>query len=146
MKIPKSSQGLIEEIFICVDLNDKLGDLRIRQLHKILNKVSDEIIIDAVIQIFENKNRDKTLYLDQLYAGQILAQINPKSTIDLKLILNKTLDNWNKSINDLPYWLVKNYSKEILKNELLTISNHPLKSNEMKDNAKTMMWWIEQAR
>ncbi|QGK75395.1 hypothetical protein [Flavobacterium sp. SLB02] len=145
MKIPKSSQDLIEEIYICVDLSEKLGDLRIRQLYKILNKVSDEIIIQGVIQIFENKNRNNTLYLDQLYAGQILTQINPKSTIDLKLILDKTLDNWNKSISNLPYWLLNNYTKETLKNELLTISNHPLKSNE-KDNAETMIWWIEQVK
>jgi len=146
MKIPKSSQDLIEEIFTCVDLSEKLGDLRIRQLCKILNKVSDEIIIEGVIQIFENKNRNNTLYLDQLYAGQILTQINPKSTLDLKLILDKTLDNWNKSISNLPHWLLNNYGKETLKNELLTISNHPGKSNEIENNAETMIWWIEQVK
>ncbi|WP_337968737.1 hypothetical protein [uncultured Flavobacterium sp.] len=95
MKTPKSSDDLIKEIFLCVDLTEKLGDLRLRQLMKLLPKVSDEIILESVIKVFNNKDRNETLYVDQLYAGKILTNVNPKSDIDLKSILNEILENWN---------------------------------------------------
>lgn len=146
MKTPKSSENLIEEIFLSVDLTDGLGDLKLRQFIKILNKVSDEIIVESAIKIFENKHRNETLYLDQLYTGRILNSINPKSLLNLKSVLNKTLENWNKSVKDFPFWLVSNYKKEVINNELLSIINNNLESNERKDNARAMIWWINQLK
>lgn len=143
MKTPKSSEDLIAEIFLCVDLTEKLGDLRIRQLMRLLHKVSDEIVLESVIKVFNNEDRNETLYLDQLYAGKILVNINPKSELDLKSILNMVLKNWNKSIRDMPLWLFNTYKKEDLNNMLLSIENDPFESNERKDKAETMMWWIK---
>jgi len=143
MKTPKSSDDLIKEIFLCVDLTEKLGDLRLRQLMKLLPKVSDEIILESVIKVFNNKDRNETLYVDQLYAGKILTNVNPKSDIDLKSILNEILENWNKSIRDMPFWLFNNYKKEDLNNELLSIVDDSFESNERRDKAETMMWWIK---
>ena len=143
MKIPKSSEDLMEEIFLCVDLTEKLGDLRIRQLMRLLHKVSDEIVLESVIKVFNNEDRNETLYLDQLYAGKILVNVNPKSELDLKSILNMVLKNWNKSIRDMPLWLFNTYKKEDLNNMLLSIVNDPFESNERKDKAETMMWWIK---
>ncbi|RKR09254.1 hypothetical protein C8C83_0873 [Flavobacterium sp. 90] len=143
MKIPKSSEDLIQEIFLCVDLTEKLGDLRIRQLMRLLPKVSDEIILKSVIKVFSNKDRNETLYLDQLYAGKILTNVNPKSQLDIKSILDEILENWNKSIRDMPLWLFNNYKKEDLNNALLSIINDPFESNEKRDKAETMIWWIK---
>jgi hypothetical protein len=143
MKIPKSSEDLIQEIFLCVDLTEKLGDLRIRQLLMLLPKVTDEIVVESVLKVFNNKDRNETVYLDQLYAGKILTNVNPKSGLDLKSILNIVLENWNKSIRDMPLWLFNTYKKEDLNNMLLSIVNDPFESNERKDKAGTMMWWIK---
>ncbi|WP_428231496.1 hypothetical protein [Flavobacterium sp.] len=143
MKIPKSSEDLIKEIFLCVDLNEELGDLRLRQLIRLLPKVSDEIIIKSVIKVFNNIDRNETLYLDQLFAGKILISINPKSVLDLKSILNEILENWNKSIRDMPLWLFNNYTKNDLNNELSLILNDSFESNERRDKVETMMWWIK---
>lgn len=143
MKIPKSSEDLIEEIFLCVDLTEKLGDLRLRQLLMLLPKVADEIVLESVIKVFNNKEINETLYLDQLYAGKILTNVNPKSELDLKSILNMVLKNWNKSIRDMPLWLFNTYKKDDLNNMLLSIENDPFESNERKDKAETMMWWIK---
>lgn len=143
MKIPKSSEDLIEEIFLCVDLTEKLGDLRLRQLLMLLPKVADEIVLESVIKVFNNKDRNETLYLDQLYAGKILTNVNPKSELDLKSILNEILENWNKSISNMPLWLFNTYKKENLNNMLLSIVNDSFESIERKDKAETMMWWIK---
>lgn len=143
MKIPKSSEDLIEEIFLCVDLTEKLGDLRLRQLLMLLPKVSDEIVLESVIKVFNNKERNETLYLDQLYAGKILVNVNPKSELDLKAILNEILENWNKSIRDMPLWLFNTYKKENLNKMLLSIVNDPFESSERKDKAETMMRWVK---
>src|SRR5690242_3029140 len=102
MKLPESSEDVKTEILISSDKANDLGDLRIRQLIKILPKVDPEVIIEGVVKVFETEGRpDK--YQDQEFAGRILRTINPKSRRDLKDLLKRTLDNWDKSIEELPF-------------------------------------------
>ncbi len=43
----------------------------------------------------------------------------------------------------MPFWLFNNYKKEDLNNELLSILDDSFESNERRDKAETMMWWIK---
>lgn len=83
MKIPKTSEDIKNEIFKSVDKIEEIGDLRIRQLIKILDKVDDNIIIDGIIEVFENENRVEKLYTDQKNAGILLKKLNPKTELKI---------------------------------------------------------------
>ena len=61
MKFPTTPEDLKNEFFKSVDMISELGDLRIRQFIQILSKVNDEIIIEGIISIFENEDRDQTI-------------------------------------------------------------------------------------
>ena len=77
MKLPETSEDVQTEILISSDKARELGDLRIRQLIKILPKVDSEVIIEGVIKVFETEGRpDK--YQDQEFAGRVLRTIKPK--------------------------------------------------------------------
>ena len=64
MNVPKTSDELKNEIYISVDKSKDIGDLRIRQLIKILPNVSDEIILEGIISVFESERREKIYYCD----------------------------------------------------------------------------------
>jgi hypothetical protein len=142
MKIPTTSDDFQNEFYSSIDLMDKIGDLRIRQLINILDKVNDEIIISGIIKIFKNTKRPNTEYVDQKYAGKILNLIKPKTDIDLIIILKATAENWNKSVEELPFWLKENYGITLLKNKLVEFENQNLNDIE-SEKLKIMKWWLK---
>jgi|GEM_PF-2094047 len=141
MKLPTTTEDFKNEFFKSVDMMNELGDLRMRQFIQILPKVHDEIIVEGIISIFENKNRDNTIYVDQKYAGLILKTLQPTTTIDLAVILNRIIENWNKSVEELPFWLRDNYDIETLKKTFFKIENKNL-SQLATDKINTMKWLL----
>ena len=142
MKIPTSTENFLEEFFHSIDLLNTLGDLRIRQFIVRLNNTSDEIIASGVIEVFKNKDRSKTLYIDQKYAGKILEQFNPESDLELGTILKSTIENWNKSVPEFPFWLRKNYGSDTLRKEIIQLETQQLTDVEL-DKLKTLKWWLK---
>ena len=142
MNIPKTSDDFQNEFYSSIDLMDKIGDLRFRQFIDKLNKVSDEIIVDGIVKVFENKKRPETEYIDQKYAGKILEVLKPKSKIDLSLIIKSTIENWNKSVEEFPLWIKENYGIESVKNKLTEFETQNLTEIEL-DKLKTIKWWLK---
>lgn len=137
MKLPQTSEDVKSEILISSDKAVEIGDLRLRQFIKILNKVDQEIIVDGVIKVFET-NRPDSLYQDQEFAGRILATINPKSKRELREIVERTLLTWDKSVEQLPLWFRDNYG---LNKVLETLDNIDLTANE-RQKSETMKFWL----
>ena len=141
MKFPKTPDDVKNEILLSSDKYDNIADLRIRQLIKILPKVPDEIIVEGVIRVFEIQDRPEKLNLDQEFAGKVLARLNPKSQMDLIELIQRTLGNWNKSVEQLPFWVVDNYGTEEVKRIFDKIQRLGLSSIE-EDKLSTMCWWV----
>ncbi|SEO92679.1 hypothetical protein SAMN05444671_4000 [Flavobacterium sp. CF108] len=137
MKFPTTPEDLKNELFNSVDKINQVGDLRIRQLIQILPKVSDEIIIEGIIQVFEDENRVDSVYTDQKYAGIILKKLNPKTEESAASILSRTLKNWNKSVEELPFWMKDNYGIESVKQVFSELEKTNLTSLE-SEKLKTM--------
>lgn len=142
MKFPTTAEDLKEEFFKSVDMMDKVEDLRIRQLIQILPKVEGQVIIEGIIRIFENEERTDSVYTDQKYAGRILKSLNPKTKDTLDSIMNRVLKNWNKSVEELPFWLKDNYGVENLEKAFDEIEKRDLSSLE-SDKLQTMKWWLK---
>lgn len=142
MNIPKTTDDFQKEFYSSIDLMDKIGDLRIRQFIDTLDKVMDELIVSAIIKIFENVNRPHTQYTDQKYAGIILNKLKPKTEIDLNIVLKSTIENWNESVEEFPFWLKENYGLESVKNTLTEFDTQKL--NEIQiEKIQTMKWWLK---
>ena len=142
MNIPKTTDDFQKEFYLSIDLMDKLGHLRIEQLIDRLDKVTDEIIVSTKIKIFGNINRPNTQYTDQKYAGIILNKLKPKTEIDLSIVLKSTIENWNKGVEEFPFWLKENYGFESLKNTLAEFDSQKL-NDIQTEKIKTMKWWLE---
>ena len=136
MNFPKTGEELKTEILIS---SDKNGDLRLRQLLEILLKVDHDIIVEGVIMVFENNSRPDTKFRDQEFAGKILEGINPKSEKDLEILLRRALKNWDKSVEQLPFWFRDNYGIEKTK---ACFNRIDLPSSEI-DKLETMKWWLQ---
>ena len=139
MNFPETADDIESEILISSDKSKELGDLRIRQLIKILPKVNSEIIVEGVIRIFEIGKSVESNSQDQEFAGKVLEDINPTSKKDLKEILQRVLKNWDKSVEQFPFWLRDNYGVNKLKE---TFADLELSDYEA-DKLKTIKWWLQ---
>ncbi|MCC9070503.1 hypothetical protein LNQ49_02675 [Flavobacterium sp. F-65] len=142
MNIPKTADDFQNEFYSSIDLMDKIGDLRIGQLIYRLDKVMDEIIVSGIIKIFKNVNRPNTQYIDQKNAGIILNKLKLKTEIDLNIVLKSTIENWNESVEEFPFWLKENYGLESLKNALTEFDAQKLNDIQTK-KIQTMKWWLK---
>lgn len=141
MNLPKTADELKNEIYMSSDKFEDIGDLRIKQLIKILPKVSDQIIVEGIIKIFESDQREGKWFVDQEFAGKVLFSIKPNSKNDSKELLKRTLKNWDKSIEQLPIWFAEIYGSNVIMSSLSDIENSGISDLE-KDKINTMKYWI----
>jgi hypothetical protein len=139
MKFPETAEDVEQEILLSSDKFKELGDLRIRQLIHILPKVNSEIIVEGVIRVFEKGDRAVNYSEDQEFAGKVLQIINPKSQRDIKEILLRVLPNWDKSVEQFPFWLRENYGMEKLKQSFAELELTAIE----KDKLETIKWWLQ---
>jgi hypothetical protein len=142
MNVPKTSNELKNEFYISVDKSKDIGDLRIRQLIKILSNVPDEIILEGIISVFESEQREKIWYYDQEFSGQVLKNIKPKSKVEPIDLLKRVLKNWDVSVEELPIWFKENYGIDLIIEALDRLNNSSISDFE-KDKIKTMKFWIK---
>jgi len=141
MQTPQSPDDLKNEIYQSSDKFERIGDLRIRQLLRILPNVSEELIVEAVVSIFEDQTRISKSLLDQELAGKVLAATQAKSIKDPKELVRRALVNWNKSIEQFPFWLKHNYDIETIENVIGEMQKHSLTDMEL-DKIRTLRWWM----
>lgn len=141
MHKPKTPEDLENEIYSSVNKLSQIGNLRVRQLIKVISDTNDEIIIEGILKVFEGKNNRLTIYEDQKNAGLILKTLNPKTKMSAESILHRVLENWNKSVEELPFWLRQNYGNETLKRTIIAIENQKLSTIE-EDKLQTLKWWL----
>lgn len=142
MKLPQTALELKNEILISSDKTEELGDLRIRQLIKILDKVHDDTIVEGVLEVFKTTDRPEKLYTDQKYAGRILAELKPKFKGELTDILTAVTGNWNKSVEEFPFWIRDNFGIKKVLQELDKFENSGITEIEI-DKLNTIRWWLK---
>jgi DNA-binding transcriptional regulator GbsR (MarR family) len=138
MKFPMTADEVEHEILLSSDKFKELGDLRIRQFIKILPKANHEIVAEGVIRVFERGGGTDKYSQEQEFAGKVLEIIKPKSRKEIKEVLLRVLKNWDKSVEQFPFWLRDNYGIEKLKE---TFAQLELTETEM-DKLKTIKWWL----
>lgn len=92
MNIAYSSETLIAEFYRSVDLIPHIGQQRLLQLERTLSKVSDEIIVDSLVYITNNTDRNLP-YTDQFYFCRLISLRSPKTTRNLSPLMESLIAN-----------------------------------------------------
>ena len=104
MKLPNSAEDVEREIIISVREYEQHLGLRVKQLARILQTADAEVVVEGVVRILEQEC-ELDNYAQQEFAGRILEIVRPKSQKDAKQLLQRVLKNWNKSVEQFPFWL-----------------------------------------
>lgn len=138
MKFPETPTDIKNEIQISVEKQNSNEDLRIRQLIKLLSKVSHEMIVEGVLLLIEDKNGH---YQEQQAACKILTELNPKTTADLTKIVSRIIGTWNKSCKEIIFWMVENYGVDQVR-KCFSDLEIDLNSEYEIDTLSIMKYWL----
>jgi hypothetical protein len=104
-----------------------------------LPKANPEIVAEGVIRVLEKGGGNDSYSQDQEFAGKVLENINPKSQKDAVEVLQRVLQNWNKSVEQFPFWLRNNYGIDKLKEVFAELELNEIE----KDKLNTIKWWLQ---
>lgn len=102
-----------------------------------LKKEDPAAVLDALLGIFFLDNYDDY----QCAAGGLLWKLKPKYKRDLREDIKRSLQYWNVSIEELPWYFAEVTSIEKVLSEVESLSKEPLKDIE-KRKVQTYLYWL----
>jgi hypothetical protein len=104
-----------------------------------LKKYAPEAVFDGLLQVFSEGPSEFEV---QELAGVLLKEVAPVSSFDLEAALLSVKENYNLSVEQLPFHLVKIHGKDattIAIKRLLSVTQ----SEKSRRSLETMLWWIK---
>lgn len=139
MNIAYSSETLIAEFYRSVDLIPHIGQQRLLQLERTLSKVSDEIIVDSLVYITNNTDRNLP-YTDQFYFCRLISLRSPKTTRNLSPLMESPIANWDPSVYELVKWIRQQFSESEIKITLAYLEQKITTKNTLTKLATINRW------
>lgn len=139
MNIAYSSETLIAEFYRSVDLIPHIGQQRLLQLERTLSKVSDEIIVDSLVYITNNTDRNLP-YTDQFYFCRLISLRSPKTTRNLSPLMESLIANWDPSVYELVKWIRQQFSESEIKITLAYLEQKITTKNTLTKLATINRW------
>jgi len=139
MNIAYSSETLIAEFYRSVDLIPHIGQQRLLQLERTLSKVSDEIIVDSLVYITNNTDRNLP-YTDQFYFCRLISLRSPKTTRNLSPLMESLIANWDPSVYKLVKWIRQQFSESEIKITLAYLEQKITTKNTLTKLATINRW------
>jgi isocitrate dehydrogenase kinase/phosphatase len=118
MKFPQTPEDIKQEIYLSIDKYDNALNQRYRQFKKILQQVDDKLVTEGLIRVFADKTRGERTYQEQTFAGKLLYELKPDTDLSLTDILERVLDNYNLSIEELPFYLADKFGLTYVNDKL----------------------------
>jgi len=112
---------------------------QIKQLSFYLAKVDPEEVFHGLYGVF--KSIPSQDYMSQELAGKILSKVMPRLYLDLVPLIKGVLENWNVSIEQLPFYFRDLCGIEVVAKAIERIDSAELNANQ-KNSLETMKWWL----
>jgi hypothetical protein len=109
----------------------------LRNLMLILKNEDSDIILNALLEIFFEDD----LFQYQCAAGGLLWKLKPKYNRNLPNDIRRTLQGWDVSIEELPWYFAEAIGIEKVKSVVESLLAEPLEEIERK-RAETYLYWL----
>ena len=138
-----------KEFYEVVDRDDLLETdneedfwLELSELMLKLKQENPDIVFEALIGIFRNKSRPGSIYRDQYAAGGLLWKLKPKYNGNLRKDIIRSFENWDLSIETLPWYFAEVAGKERVCDELKQIKTQSSNENHVI-LADGFLYWLK---
>lgn len=142
MKFPLTAEQIKKEIYLSIDKNYYAGSLGYKQLKQMLLQAKHEILLEGILQVFEDTSRGERNFVEQEFAGKLLYELKPDTKVTLQEILFRTLPNYNLSVAELPLYLAEKYGLSAIKDQLHLQEQEQEGNIPVSRSIQTFKFWL----
>lgn len=125
------------ELFKAIDGSNRWQNLQHLMLK--LKKEDSKKVLDALLGIFFSSS--DTYFSAQAVAGGLLWKLKPKYTRNLREDIRRSLQNWDVSVEELPWYFAEVMGIEKVREEVKSLLREPLDETSQK-RAQTYLYWL----
>lgn len=115
---------------------------RERELRLVQEQLGDELLFDVLYGVFLDTNRPDAQFEDQQVAGMLLYDLKPVCHLPLKLAIRQSLDTWNRSVEELPWYFCTVFGKNAVLNALDEIEQDGALTEHEQTCLETYRYWL----
>jgi hypothetical protein len=112
---------------------------QIKQLSFALSKSDPDKVFYGLYMVFLAESSQP--FPQQELAGKLLFILKPKVILELAPVIERALENWDVSVEELPF-----YFRDVFGIESVSVSLGSISANEINEvqrkNLETMKWWL----
>ncbi len=115
---------------------------RRRELAILQERFGDEALFQALYLVFCDSNPPGHPLEHQSTAGDFLVDLNPSCPISAVEFLRTTLPNWNRSVEQLPFYIENQFGREATIEAIESLEADPEISESLSTKLSTCRYWL----
>ncbi|MGS2724441.1 hypothetical protein ACVBEJ_11925 [Porticoccus sp. GXU_MW_L64] len=135
-------KAITEKIRISADRYGPSNPQQLKQLLFGCEKATERELFFGLFSFFYEPSLQENAFARQQLAGTILLKISPKCPLELEGAIYATPKYWDLSIEEMPWYLCKEFGKEVVQ-EFLVELLPDVEDEELKQSFKTMLFWAK---
>ncbi len=132
-------KAVVEKVKISADKYGSSNTQQIEQVTSVLKQATDRELFFGLFSFFYDPELQENNYQRQKLAGLILFKISPKCPLELDGAIYAIPKHWDRSIEELPWYLCKAFGKAAVQKFLKELLPD-VKEGEIKESFKTMLF------
>ena|GEM_PF-612311 len=134
-----NASDIQEKLYKAIDGPTEMQEIRHLMLK--LKKLDENVVAEGLLAVFFDDTRGEKKFKDQTMAGGLLIKLKPKYERNLREDILRSLDNWNVSVEELPWYLAEKVGRDEVIREVESIAETCL-SEVARNRLDTYLYWL----
>ena len=118
------------------------GRWQAKHLKSFRTQFGDDALFYALFDPFDYSSASEYTFHDQQLAGRLLLEFQPSCPILVGEAIKRSLGQWNRSVEELPWYLERCFGREAVVNATHEIETNDNLTDENIEELKTYRFWI----
>ena len=118
------------------------GRWKTKHLRAFRTQFGDTALFDVFFDPFDSSSDSEYTFYEQQFFGQLLLEFQPECPIPLDSVIERSLEKWNRSVEELPWYFERCFGQAAVLNTTREIAKRGGLTNEEIEKLKTFRYWL----
>ena len=118
------------------------GRWKIKHLKSLRTKFGDRALFEALYEPFDSASEAEYDFSDQQIAGRLLLELQPECVLTPREAVERSLHQWNRSVEELPFYLDDCFGREALLAAIAEIEQESTLDTQAAEELETYRFWL----
>ena len=118
------------------------GRWKLKHLKSFQAQFGDRALFDALYEPFDSTSESEYTFNDQQIAGTLLLELQPKCALGAKEVIERSLHQWNRSVEELPFYLARCFGRDTVLTVVDEIQHDPQLDDQAIEELETYRFWL----